>query len=97
MLTSLGYSVVEARSAAEARALIEGLPEITLVLSDLQLEGDETGVDFISALGESKPSVIFMSSLPKNHPLVLAAQQIAPVLSKPFDANDVRQIMQNGG
>jgi signal transduction histidine kinase/CheY-like chemotaxis protein len=97
MLTSLGYSVVEARSAAEARALIEGLPEITLVLSDLQLEGDETGVDFISALGESKPSVIFMSSLRKNHPLVLAAQQIAPVLSKPFDANDVRQIMQNGG
>ncbi len=96
MLTHLGFSVVEAQSANEARALIDGLPEITLVLSDLQLEGEETGVDFLASLGRSKPKVIFMSSLPSRHALVEAAARISPVLSKPFDVQDLRQVMQYG-
>ena len=97
MLTAMGYSVVEAVSAPEAKALVDGLPEITMILSDLQLEGEETGVDFVASLGETKPLTIFMTSLPASHELVQMAQRIGPVLSKPFDVAELQRILQNGG
>jgi CheY-like chemotaxis protein len=77
--------------------LVDGLPEITMILSDLQLEGEETGVDFVASLGETKPLTIFMTSLPASHELVQMAQRIGPVLSKPFDVAELQRILQNGG
>ena len=53
-LTGMGYSVIEASGVDEARALLRELPEITLILTDLQLEGEETGVDLISGLENTK-------------------------------------------
>ena len=66
-LTGMGYSVIEASGVDEARALLRELPEITLILTDLQLEGEETGVDLISGLENTKALVLFMSSLPADH------------------------------
>jgi len=94
-LTGMGYSVIEASSAVEARALLKELPEITLILADLQLEGDETGVDLINGLDEVKPIVLFMSSLPATHPLVISAQRTAPVLAKPFEISDLRATLKD--
>jgi signal transduction histidine kinase len=94
MLTSLGYSVVEAASANEAQALLQGLPEVTLILSDLQLEGDKTGVAFVDELPENHPMVIFMTSLPAHHELTQAAQRRAPVLTKPFTQAQLGQLLQ---
>ena len=84
MLTARGHAVVEAASVAEARTLVSTLPELSLVLSDIQLEGDETGVDLARALAGSGPPVFLMSSLPGSHPLIAAAQGLAPVIAKPF-------------
>ena len=64
-LTGMGYSVIEASGVDEARALLRELPEITLILTDLQLEGEETGVDLISGLENTETLVLFMSSLPQ--------------------------------
>jgi signal transduction histidine kinase len=94
MLTSLGYSVVEAASANEAQALLQGLPEVTLILSDLQLEGDKTGVAFVDGLPENHPMVIFMTSLPAHHELTQSAQRRAPVLTKPFTQAQLGQLLQ---
>jgi signal transduction histidine kinase len=94
MLTSLGYSVVEAASSDEAQALLQGLPEVTLILSDLQLEGDKTGVAFVDELPENHPMVIFMTSLPAHHELTQAAQRRAPVLTKPFTQAQLGQLLQ---
>jgi signal transduction histidine kinase len=81
MLIALGHQVVEAGSAAEARALA-GVEGIGLVLSDIILGDGETGdrlaVDFREE-GVMAP-VLLMSSLPPNDP----RRAGAPVLAKPF-------------
>lgn len=82
MLTQIGYTVVEAASVAEARELLTTLPQIGLVLSDISLEGEETGLDLL----KNPPPVplCFMTSLPAQHPHHQDARSRARVLPKPF-------------
>lgn len=93
-LTSLGHSVVEASSAEEATALLSGLPEISFILSDLQLRGEETGLSLLE-VGKNK-GILFMTSLPVTHPLRIEAAQHAHVLSKPIDDSILRNILAKG-
>ncbi|WP_136442938.1 PAS-domain containing protein [Pacificoceanicola onchidii] len=84
MLTALGYAVVEAASVAEAIALAEGLPNLALILSDISLEGDETGLALIDRLPGTP--LRLMTSLPSDHPHHIEARAHVPVLRKPFSA-----------
>ncbi|MGJ8545668.1 MAG: PAS-domain containing protein [Sulfitobacter sp.] len=92
MLMSMGHSVIEAASVDEAIALTADLPDITLVLSDIQLAGSATGVDLARRLNASKP-LILMTSLPASDPHFLEAQKHAPVLHKPFAASDLQALI----
>ncbi len=92
MLMDLGHSVIEATSADEATALIADLPDISLVLSDIQLSGEGTGIDLAHRLGRSLP-ILLMTSLPADDPLFLKAQKLAPVLRKPFDKEDLQSLI----
>ncbi|WP_299956572.1 PAS-domain containing protein [uncultured Roseobacter sp.] len=92
MLTDLNHSVIEAVSADEASALMADLPEISLVLSDIQLAGDATGIDLAQRLIGVVP-VILMTSLPADHALYQSAQKIAPLLQKPFTAEDISAVL----
>ncbi|MEQ6203249.1 PAS-domain containing protein [Sulfitobacter sp. HNIBRBA2951] len=93
MLMQMGYSVIEAATADEASALLADLPDIALVLSDIQLEGDSTGIDLAQRLGPHSPPLILMTSLPPDAPLFTQAQQHAPVLRKPFTAHDLTALV----
>ncbi|WP_299298258.1 PAS-domain containing protein [uncultured Tateyamaria sp.] len=94
MLMGLGHAVIEAAGVDEAIALTADLPDIGLVLSDINLgAGTRTGVDLAAQLGASLP-VILMTSLPPGDPLYQTATQIAPVLHKPFDAGDLAALLQ---
>ena len=92
MLMDQGHSVIEATSADEATALIADLPDIALVLSDIQLSGEGTGIDLARRVGSSLP-LLLMTSLPADHPLFLEAQTLAPVLRKPFDKDDLQSLI----
>ncbi|KIN75200.1 PAS/PAC sensor hybrid histidine kinase [Sulfitobacter noctilucae] len=92
MLMALGHSVIEATSADEASALLADLPDIALVLSDIQLVGEGTGLDLADRISGQTPLVL-MTSLPTDHALYLAAQQVAPVLRKPFDTTDLTALI----
>ena len=96
MLTGLGHSVVEASSVVEAQSLIEGLPEISLILCDLRLEGQETGVDLAANLSSLAPPIIFMTSLPAIDDLHQDALRLGTVLLKPFDTGTLKLVLQNG-
>ena len=87
MLTDAGHSVIESSTAHEARVLAQELPDIALVLSDIQLEGDDTGIDLVESLGHL-PTYL-MTSLPLGDPLLQAANKAAPVLQKPFTKNEL--------
>ncbi len=92
ILMSLGHSVIEASSADEATALLADLPDIAVVLSDIQLTGEATGIDLANRIGKSLPLVL-MTSLPGDHPLFRTAQTLAPVLQKPFAPADLTRLM----
>ena len=85
MLTGLGHAVIEAVSAEEATDLIGEVPGIGLVLSDLHLCGETTGVDLARRLDGTGLPLVLMTSLPSDDPLHRAARDLAPVLRKPFD------------
>nr|WP_255670610.1 PAS-domain containing protein [Cognatishimia sp. F0-27] len=91
MLTGMGYSVVEASSVAEACLLADGLPDIALVLSDISLEGVETGVDLLDRLPDLP--VRLMTSLPEGDALLAEARARVPVLTKPFDADGLEAFL----
>lgn len=96
MLIARGHVVIEAASVDEGLALAREIPDIQLVLSDVSLEGEATGVDLINQLPESRTPSFLMTSLPQNHPLYLEAAARAPVLSKPFSAEQLSAFLQSG-
>ncbi|WP_170762987.1 PAS-domain containing protein [Ruegeria lacuscaerulensis] len=83
MLVDLGFNVIEAISSDEALALISNLEDIALVLSDIRLEGQGTGLDLAEKLDPALPCIL-MTSLPYSDPLHRKALTLAPVLHKPF-------------
>jgi signal transduction histidine kinase len=93
MLMELGHSVIEAASVDEATALLADLPDIALILSDIQLEGEATGTDLARRLAPSGPPLILMTSLPADAPLFLEAQKHAPVLRKPFSTENLAALI----
>ena len=92
-LTGSGHSVIEASAVDEARMLLRDVPEIDLVLSDLNLSGEETGVDLGRAVLEQGKPLILMTSLPPDDPLHQQARDLAPVLRKPFGANALTDLL----
>ena len=89
MLTGLGHSVIEAASADEATALIADLPQISFILSDIQLAGEATGIDLAKRQQGNDMPIVLMTSLAADNPLFQEAQTLAPVLQKPFGAADL--------
>ncbi|WP_417600615.1 PAS-domain containing protein [Pararhodobacter oceanensis] len=86
-LLALGHQVVEAESAADAEPLA-ALPEVGMVLSDIQLRGLETGVALLQRLRARQPELPLglMTSLPASDALRRRAAQEFDILPKPFDA-----------
>lgn len=93
MLTDLGYSVIEAASADEAIALAADLPDISLVLSDILIEGSGTGLDVVSRLQGTGIPCVLMTSLPRDHELHRRALTVAAVLRKPFDGASLAALL----
>jgi len=86
MLMDLGHSVIEATSVDEATALVGDLSDISVILSDIKLQGNGTGLDLFDRVQSTGLPVILMTSLPPSDPLHQSALSRAPVLHKPFTA-----------
>ena len=96
MLTDLGHLVIEASSVCEALDLCQNLPDIALILCDLNLEGEENGTALAKAHPHPSAELIFMTSLPIADPLHQDALTLAPVLSKPFSQRTLETILSGG-
>ncbi|MFY9209647.1 MAG: PAS-domain containing protein [Aestuariivita sp.] len=94
ILVQLDHSVIEATSVDEAVALAADLPEISLILSDIRLEGSATGLDLIERMQDSHIPMILMTSLPPQDPLHRAAALRVPVLQKPVSAADLLALLR---
>nr|WP_170789943.1 PAS-domain containing protein [Ruegeria lacuscaerulensis] len=94
MLIDLGFTVIEATSADEALALTSDLNDIALVLSDIRLEGDATGLDLLTRMRSRLPTIL-MTSLPYSDPLHREALTRAPVLRKPFTRAQLSALLRS--
>jgi signal transduction histidine kinase len=95
MLIGLGHSVIEATSVDEATALVADLSDITVILSDIKLQGSGTGLDLLDRLQNTELPCILMTSLPKSDPLHQVALSRAPVLGKPFTAAQLSALIHS--
>lgn len=86
-LRDAGYSVIEARSAAEAMSSFEQSNEVDLVFSDVQMPGDADGLDLARWLGAHHPNVpVLLTS-----GIYLSAEE--GVIPKPYDLADVEALI----
>ncbi|NRP45220.1 Sensor kinase CckA [Aliiroseovarius sp. xm-v-225] len=88
MLTEMGHQVIEAVSAEEALGLMT-LEGIGLILSDVILEGVQTGPEFLRGLDAAGVDIpkLLMTSLPSEDPR--RAKAGFPVLHKPFTKREL--------
>ncbi len=84
-LEAAGYRVIEAEDAASAESL-GGAHRIDLLLTDLVMPGDRTGIDLAEALTTANPHlpVIFMTGYSGETTGDPRRREGAPVLRKPF-------------
>ena len=94
MLIGLDHAVIEATSVDEAMALAADVPDITLILSDIRLEGSATGLDLLDRMTGSGVPIILMTSLPPQDGLHQRAAARVPVLRKPFAAADIAALLR---
>ena len=80
----------------EAMALTTDIEDISLILSDIRLEGAGTGLDLVEQLGGRLPCIL-MTSLPYSDPLHQRALAMAPVLQKPFAAEQLSALIRTEG
>ena len=97
MLRDAGHPVIEAASAEEALQIAGQVPGISLILSDITLEGAATGLDLLNQLPDSAPPCYLMTSLRADHPLHAEAASRAPVLHKPFSGERLARFLRSGG
>ncbi|SEQ75659.1 PAS-domain containing protein [Thalassovita taeanensis] len=97
MLTGLGHSVIEAASTEEALVLLQEVPGIAQILSDISLLGDDTGLNLLDCMPIGHPPILLMTSLPPNHPLHQTARARVPVLRKPFTASQLAAFLHQEG
>ncbi|MCK0141585.1 PAS-domain containing protein [Aliiroseovarius sp. F20344] len=88
MLISMGHQVIEASSAEEALGLT-GIEGLGLILSDVILEGAQTGPEFLDALSQAGVTVpmLLMTSLPPDD--ARRKDTPFPVLPKPFTTGEL--------
>jgi len=76
---------------------IRQIPEISFVLSDIQLRGDDTGLDLLHRISAQRSdlAVGLMTSLPPADPLHQLARDSFRVLAKPFVPADLATFVRN--
>ncbi|UPG89164.1 response regulator [Luteibacter aegosomaticola] len=94
VLESAGYPVLTAMNAEEALYMLDGHPEIGLILTDVNMPGTMDGIDLVRALRASgNPVRCVVVSGDALH----AADRLgdlAPFLAKPYDRRSLLRAVQ---
>ncbi len=93
-LSGLGYTVLEAGDGKTALALLEGAPEIELLLSDVVLPGGLSGPDIVAAARCQRADLksLFMSGhIAKGTSNPVRLPEDIGLLRKPFTKHDLAQ------
>jgi CheY-like chemotaxis protein len=92
-LSQAGFHVVCCSRAAAALALLERGERFDIVLSDVTMEGDMSGVDLTRAIRASRPSLPVVLMTGYSERMSEAEQTGAAVLSKPFSPRELVNVL----
>jgi len=86
-LTDLGFKLVEARNAAEGLDLLESVVDFTIVVADIVMPGELSGLDLAERARVMNPdlSIVLMTGYAGGERLRDLESSPFPVLRKPFD------------
>jgi len=93
MLIAQSHMIVEASSIDEALMLLDHVPGISMILSDIKVEGDTTGVDLVEKLKHRELPIFLMTSFATTHPLYLEGAARAPIIRKPFSSDALMRFL----
>ena len=90
-LTEAGFSVVEASGELDVAEVLNALPHLHLVVSDIVLQGLLSGPELATRIAAKHPNVktLFMTGYSTTQ-----AVDGSPVLQKPFTRNELMQAVQ---
>jgi PAS domain S-box-containing protein len=96
-LTSLGYPVLEAENGREAVSMVENVPGIAIVLSDIVMPGGIDGWELARFVKKTRPEIriVLMSGYAYGHTEENIEDPELPVLSKPFEKSQLANILQS--
>ena len=85
-LLELGFPVIEAGSAAEAKTLIQQVAEIAILLTDVIMPGSQNGREMAQQAKAENPNlhVVIMSGYEEHGPTANSSATSFATLSKPF-------------
>lgn len=91
-LATLGYDTLVATNFSDAQKTIETTPDITLLVSDLNLDHGHSGVQLIHATLDRDPlafAILISSRLPAQDPVNEKFRNRFAMLAKPVDKSDL--------
>lgn len=96
-LTDLGYPVIEAENGPEAVSMIDNVPDIALILSDIVMPGGIDGWELARFIKKNHPQarIVLMSGYAYGSSDEDIEDPDLPMLSKPFEKSQLAAILQS--
>ncbi len=95
-LTDDGFVAIEASDAAEALVLLDKHPEISVLLTDIQMPGGD-GLELAREVHAVRPDVRLIVSSGNVHPSPAEIPDHGRFLAKPYGPHAVRDLLKQMG
>lgn len=95
-LREFGYTVVEARNAAEATRILRSDEPVQVVFSDVRMPGDMNGLALAKWIAHNRPEigVVLTSAYVAQADLPDQPENVRNIVRKPYAPNEVLQRIQ---
>jgi CheY-like chemotaxis protein len=90
-LRDLGFEVIEAPDADHAISLLESVPQITAVFTDIQMPGSMDGLRLAAVVRDRWPPVALLITSGQLHPPPADMPNGARFISKPYQPGQLKE------
>jgi CheY-like chemotaxis protein len=89
-----GFSVLQAADADEAIRVLQGRPDIRVVLTDIDMPGSMDGLELAQAIRHRWPPIAVVLTSGKMRPAAGELPERSHFLPKPYDASELIGLLQ---
>lgn len=93
ILRESGFQTFHAYDAKDAAAVLQEHPEIEVVVTDAQLQGEMTGVELCRRLSRERPNLQLVVTASGRQPVPSEVPQGTRVLRKPYASGELRTLV----